>query len=72
MSFKLVLVGAALLALGGCVSAPYSPDTGYSQGYRTDYYTAPTYYYSYGPGGYVAAVPPPSPFSICTDTPAGC
>lgn len=75
MSLKLVLAGAALLALGGCVAAPYSPDTSYRQGYRTySYsYTAPTYYYTLTPNGYVAALPPAAtPFSICTDTPAGC
>ena len=30
MSFKLFVLCAAL-ALGGCVSAPYSPDTAYTQ-----------------------------------------
>jgi hypothetical protein len=40
MSCKLFVFGIAMLALAGCVSAPYSPDTGYTQGY-----TGPTYYY---------------------------
>lgn len=77
MSFKLFILSASLLALAGCVSAPYSPDTGYSQGY-SGYYAAPQpapttyYYYSYSPDGYVAATPGPTPMSICTDTPAGC
>lgn len=75
MSMKLVLAGAALLALGGCVAGPYSSDTGYRQGTATTYYyTSPTYYYTYTPNGYVAEMPPPAPtpYSICTDTPAGC
>ncbi|HEX3970985.1 MAG TPA: glycine zipper 2TM domain-containing protein [Stellaceae bacterium] len=59
MSPKILIAGAALLGLAGCVSAPYSPDTGYSQGYpaQTYYYQAPGYYYS--PGGYVAEAPAP-------------
>ncbi len=46
MSPKILIVGAALLGLGGCVAAPYSPDTGYSQGYpaQTYYYQQPGYY----------------------------
>lgn len=68
MSWKPLLLAAALFGLAGCVSAPYSPDTGYRQGA----YATPSYYYSYGPSGYVAAAPEPTPASICTDTPAGC
>jgi len=46
MSPKILIVGAALLGLGGCVAAPYSPDTGYSQGYPAYYgYSSPSYYY---------------------------
>lgn len=71
MSLKPLLIGAALLGLAGCVSAPYSPDTGYSQGSPPSY-GAPAYYYSYGPTGYVAVAPEPTPASICTATPAGC
>jgi outer membrane lipoprotein SlyB len=64
MSLKPLLAGAALLGLAGCVAAPYSPDTGYSQGY------APAYYYQqpgydYSPGGYVAAAPAPAPGYAC-------
>jgi hypothetical protein len=72
MSPKFLLLAAALLGLAGCVSAPYSPDTGYSQGYPPAAYGSPGYYYSYGPTGYVAVAPAPTPASICTDTPAGC
>jgi hypothetical protein len=58
MSPKILIVGATLLGLGGCVAAPYSPDTGYSQGYPDRYYyEQPGYYYS--PGGYVAEAPAP-------------
>jgi hypothetical protein len=50
---KSIVFGAALLGLGGCVAAPYSPDTGYRQGY---YYQEPGYYqqpaYSYQQPGY--------------------
>jgi hypothetical protein len=66
MSPKTLIIGAALLGLGGCVAAPYSPDTGYSQGYPAYYgysYSAPTYYqqpgYYYSPG-YVAEAPAPA------------
>lgn len=65
MSLKPVIFAAALLGLGGCVSAPYSPDTGYSQGYpayygyqQPAYYSAPGYYAPYS-GGYVAESPAP-------------
>lgn len=44
MSFKLIFLGAAMLALAGCASAPYSPDTGYMQGYPAHYDYAPVYY----------------------------
>lgn len=57
MSLEPLVVAAALLGLAGCVSAPYSPDTGYSQGYPAYYYQQPGYYYS--PGGYVAERPAP-------------
>lgn len=65
MSLKPLIFGAALLSLGGCVAAPYSPDTGYSQGYPGYYgYNSPSYYYQqpgyYSPGGYVAEAPAPS------------
>jgi outer membrane lipoprotein SlyB len=62
---KILIVGVALLGLGGCVAAPYSPDTGYAQGYpaQTYYYQQPGYYYS--PGGYVATAPEPAPSYAC-------
>jgi outer membrane lipoprotein SlyB len=66
MSPKLLIAGVALLGLAGCVSAPYSSDTGYAQGYPAQpayYYQQPGYYYS--PGGYVAAAPEPAPGYAC-------
>lgn len=63
MPLKPLLLGAALLSLAGCVSAPYSPDTGYTQAPPQPYYAAPSY---------VVVTPPATPASICTDTPAGC
>jgi hypothetical protein len=62
MSFKLFVLCAAL-GLAGCVSAPYSPDTGYTQAPPPPAYAAPSY---------VIVTPPATPMSICTDTPAGC
>jgi hypothetical protein len=63
MTFKFFVLCAAI-GLAGCASAPYSPDTGYSQAPPpTTYYTSPSY---------VVVVPPATPASICTDTPAGC
>jgi Glycine zipper 2TM domain len=62
MSPKIFIVGAALLGLGGCVAAPYSPDTGYAQGYPDRYYyQQPAYYYQpgYYQPGYVAEAPAP-------------
>lgn len=67
---KPILFGAALLGLGGCVAAPYSPDTGYRQGYYYQQqpaysYQQPGSYYEQQPGyyeqqpGYVAAAPAP-------------
>ena len=65
MSFKLFILSVSLLALAGCASAPYSPDTGYTQA------PAPAYY-PYAPPSYVIVAPPATPGSICTATPAGC
>ena len=73
MSLKPLLVGTALLGLAGCVAAPYSPDTGYSQGgypayygstYSNSPYPAQPAPYGYQPGygyqsGYVAEEPAP-------------
>jgi hypothetical protein len=64
MSFKLFVLGIAMLALAGCVSAPYSADTGYTQGPPAQVYAAPSYV--------IVTPPPATPVSICTDTPAGC
>jgi hypothetical protein len=74
MSFKFFVLAVALTGLAGCTSAPYSPDTGYTQAPpATTYYAAPTTYYVPVPApGYVVVAPPASPASICTDTPAGC
>jgi hypothetical protein len=63
MSFKLFILCAAL-GLAGCVSAPYSPDTGYTQAPRAQVYVPPSYV--------IVTPPPATPMSICTDTPAGC
>ena len=66
MSLKPMIFAAALLGLGGCVAAPYSPDTGYSQGYPA-YYSSPAPAYYSGPApayysepGYVAEAPAPA------------
>jgi hypothetical protein len=72
MSFKLFVLGVAMTGLAGCVSAPYSPDTGYNQAPpATTYYAAPTTYYVPAPS-YVVVAPVVSPAAICTATPAGC
>jgi hypothetical protein len=72
MSFKLFVLGIALAGLAGCVSAPYSPDTGYTQAPPpTTYYVAPATTY-YAAPGYVVVQPSATPASICTATPAGC
>jgi Glycine zipper 2TM domain len=57
MSPKILIVGAALLGLGGCVAAPYSPDTGYAQGYPDRYYyQQPAPGYACGSGTAVGAL----------------
>ena len=58
MSLKPMIFASALLGLGGCVAAPYSPDTGYSQGYPA-YYSSPAPVY-YSEPGYVAEAPAPA------------
>jgi hypothetical protein len=65
MKFTKPILFGALLGLGGCVAAPYSPDTGYEQQQPAYSYQQPGYYYEQQPGyyeqqpGYVAAAPPP-------------
>ena len=57
MTFKLFVLAVALTGLAGCVSAPYSPDTGYTQAQPAPtYYAAPTTYYVPAPS-YVVVAP---------------
>jgi hypothetical protein len=50
MKFTKPILFGALLGLGGCVAAPYSPDTGYEQQQPAYSYQQPGYYYEQQPG----------------------
>jgi hypothetical protein len=52
---RIVVIAGCLSALGGCYSAPYSPDTGYTQsGYYGGGYAAAPAYYAQPPAYYQA------------------